>query len=142
MCTVLTPCVLTAVVALLCCSSTSAGPALDPKFLMELASQFDPSMLTASCRKLFQKCKPRIIPLVLQFEQLIQKVPDILGVECVNRELAKGFPRFDIECVMSDDYKEGIDCMDDPKLKEVLGPKTSKSLQPVTACFRDVPPAV
>ncbi|KAH7987089.1 hypothetical protein HPB52_024527 [Rhipicephalus sanguineus] len=32
-------------------------------------------------------------------------------VECVQKELAKGFPRFDIECVMTDDYREN--CLKD-----------------------------
>ncbi|KAH8031436.1 hypothetical protein HPB51_017208 [Rhipicephalus microplus] len=102
--TTLSRCTLLVLVLLWC--DVSAGPGLDTKFLMELASHFDTSVLTQSCRKVFSKCKARIIPLVLQLESLLQKAPGLLDVECVQKELAKGFPRFDIECVMSDDYRE------------------------------------
>ncbi|XP_049267395.1 uncharacterized protein LOC119376542 [Rhipicephalus sanguineus] len=136
--TTLSQCTLLVLVILWC--DASAGPAIDPKFLMELASQFDPSVLTQSCRKVFSKCKTRIVPLVLQLESLLQKAPDLLDVECVQKELAKGFPRFDIECVMTDDYREGMQCMEDPKVLDVLGPKVAKALKPLTNCLKDVPP--
>ncbi|KAH7974277.1 hypothetical protein HPB49_013617 [Dermacentor silvarum] len=138
MSTALSLCTLLVLVALWC--GASAGPPIDPKFLLELASQFDTAQLTPSCRKVFNKCKARFVPLVMQFEQLMHIAPAILGVECIKRELAKGFPRFDIECVMSEDYKEGIDCMEDPQLLEILGQKAAKSLKPISNCFKDVPP--
>ncbi|KAL3192580.1 hypothetical protein MRX96_058994 [Rhipicephalus microplus] len=119
--TTLSRCTLLVLVLLWC--DVSAGPGLDPKFLMELASQF----------RHVSKCKARIIPLVLQLESLLQKAPGLLDVECVQKELAKGFPRFDIECVMSDDYREAMECMEDPKVLDVLGPKVAKALEPLTA---------
>ncbi|KAL3224997.1 hypothetical protein MRX96_026185 [Rhipicephalus microplus] len=123
--TTLSRCTLLVLVLLWC--DVSAGPGLDPKFLMELASHFDTSVLTQSCRKVFSKCKARIIPLVLQLESLLQKAPGLLDVECVQKELAKGFPRFDIECVMSDDYREAMECMEDPKVLTLLQERATTS---------------
>ncbi|KAL1418255.1 hypothetical protein MTO96_026066 [Rhipicephalus appendiculatus] len=114
-------CTLLVVLVVLCYSAADAGPIIDPKVLLEVASHFDSSQLTPSCRKVYNKCKARIAPLVLQLEQLLHQAPVVLGLECVKRELQRGFPRHNMECVMNGDYKDGVECMEDPKLLELLG---------------------
>ncbi|XP_077550740.1 uncharacterized protein LOC144163980 [Haemaphysalis longicornis] len=129
------------VALLLCTPAVRAGsPAFDPKLILEIAKQFDPNMLTPSCRKVFHKCKTQFVPLLMQLESLLKKVDAILEVECITKELAKGFPRFDLECVMTEDYQEGIRCLEDRTLLDALGSKAAKTVQQITECIKDVPP--
>ncbi|XP_077552811.1 uncharacterized protein LOC144167416 [Haemaphysalis longicornis] len=120
---------------------SSAPPSFDPKLILEVVKTFDPSMLTPSCRKVFNECKAHFVPLVMQVEQLLKKSSELLALECIQKELSKGFPRFDIECVMSPDFTEGIECAENPEFLEVVGPKGAKAVGRLTECIRDETPA-
>ncbi|XP_064476374.1 uncharacterized protein LOC135390568 [Ornithodoros turicata] len=107
---------------------------LDPKVLREIILNFDPKSLTASCRKVFHKCKTKVIPMLMYADELLKNMDKFLAVECVGKELAKGFPRFDIECKMEGDFAEGIACIRDPKILEIVGPEIIKAGDPAMRC--------
>ncbi|KAG0445697.1 hypothetical protein HPB47_018858, partial [Ixodes persulcatus] len=54
----------------------------------------------------FHRCKLRMLPLFAMINDFLEKAEEIMKIDCVVKEFSKGFPRFDIECIMNDDFKE------------------------------------
>lgn len=90
---------------------------------------------------MFHRCKLRMLPLFAMINDFLEKAEEIMKIDCVVKEFSKGFPRFDIECIMNDDFKEGIDCIKDRDLLSIMGPRHAKALVNIADCVMEATPA-
>ncbi|XP_064479023.1 uncharacterized protein LOC135392233 [Ornithodoros turicata] len=97
--------------------------------------EFSPNLLTDSCRKVFNKCKAKLLSMLVFTNELLKKFEEFKAVKCVTEELEKGFPRYDLECDMRGEHKKAMDCMLSDEIQTIVGPKVVESTWPLTKCL-------